>query len=65
MKIICNSTIKIITEQEDENYTATISVENIGVVKSASSNREYAAIADAIARLKPIIIEVAKSKEIK
>lgn len=62
MKTICNSTIKIITEQESENYVATISIENIGVVKSEKSNREYAAIADAISRLKPMIIEVAKAK---
>lgn len=61
MKTICDSTIKIIIEQEGENYTATISVENIGVVKSVSSNREYAAITDAIARLKPMIIEFAKA----
>jgi hypothetical protein len=62
MKIICDSNIKIIVEQEDENYVATISIENIGIVKSEKSNREYSAISDAIARLKPMIIEIAKAK---
>jgi hypothetical protein len=62
MKTIFDGNVRITTEEEDGNFTASIEFNGDGIMSSLV-NREYAAIAELFTELKKLAIQ--KAKDIK